>query len=248
MTDPVAHTYSIVGRCARTGEVGAAVASAVPASGAICLYARGGAGIVSTQAWVNPYLAAIALETMAQGFEAAEALAAALATDEGAMHRQIGAIAAIGAGAAHTGGGCSEWAGQETAADHAAQGNMLTGAEVISAMSEAFAADPALMLEERLMRALEAAQAVGGDRRGRQSAGLLVQGCEFYPRINLRVDEHATPVAELRRVLDVASAQLGPFVAGMPRRGMVPAPAPDVIEMLRKSPTDRPGGGGSRDP
>jgi uncharacterized Ntn-hydrolase superfamily protein len=245
----LAHTYSIVGRCDRSGELGAAVASAVPAVGAICLYARAGVGVVSTQSWVNPCLAEIALDAMEKGEEATTALAAALATDAAAGYRQIGAIAAVGPGAAHTGAQCTAWAGQITRDDHATQGNMLTGADVIGRMSAAFAADPALPLEERLMRALEAAQAAGGDKRGRQSAALLVCGTEIYPRVDLRVDEHAHPVAELRRVLDIAAAQLAPFVAGMPRRGGAAAPAPEsVVRMLLKSPPDRPGGGGTREP
>lgn len=99
------------------------------------------------------------------------------------------------------------------------------------------------------MAALEAAQAVGGDRRGRQSAALMVVGAEAYPRVDLRVDEHAAPVAELRRILTIATLQLAPFVAGMPRRGAAPEPAPaDVVAMLLQSPPQRPGGGGSDSP
>lgn len=243
------NTYSIVGRCARTGELGAAVASAVPAVGAICLRLRAGVGAVSTQSWVNPYLADAALDAMAAGMTAQAALDAALSGDPAAAQRQIGAVAAAGPGAAWTGGGCTGWAGQQAGPDVAAQGNMLTGPEVIAAMAAAFAAAPDAPLEERLMRALEAAQAAGGDKRGRQSAALAVVGIEAYPRVDLRVDEHAAPIAELRHVLGVATAQLAPFVAGMPRRGGPPAPAPtEVVEMLLKSPPDRPGGGGSREP
>jgi uncharacterized Ntn-hydrolase superfamily protein len=243
------NTYSIVARCARTGELGAAVASAVPAVGAICLRLRPGVGAVSTQSWVNPYLADAALDRMAAGEDAAAALAAVIGADPAAAARQIGVIGARGPGAAWTGGDCTGWAGQRAGADFAAQGNMLTGAAVIDAMVAAFAADSEAGLEERLMRALEAAQASGGDKRGRQSAGLAVIGAEAYARVDLRVDDHADPVAELRRVLGVASAQLAPFVAGMPRRGAAAAPAPaDVVEMLLKSPPDRPGGGGARNP
>lgn len=243
------NTYSLVGRCGRTGELGACVASAVPAVGAVCLRFRPGVGIVSTQSWVNPYLADAALDAMAGGAEAPAALEAALAADDAAGFRQIGAIAAAGPGAAWTGEGCTAWAGQHPAESFAAQGNMLTGPEVIAAMAAAFAADPAAPLEERLMRALEAAQAAGGDRRGRQAAALMVTTAESYPRVDLRVDEHAAPIAELRRVLTVAAAQLAPFVAGMPQRGGPTTPAPDaVVEMLLRSPPDRPAGGGSRDP
>ncbi len=246
MAEAVVHTYSIIGRCARTGEVGAAVASAVPAVGAICLYGRAGVGCVSTQSWVNPYLAVATLDCLAEGAEAAEALAAALEADSAAAFRQIGAIGRRGGGAAHTGAACTSWAGERSADDHAALGNMLTGPEVLEAMSASFAAAPDEPLEERMMRALEAAQRCGGDKRGRQSAGLLVYGTEIYPRVDLRVDEHADPVRELRRVLRVATAQLAPFVAGMPRRGEPPAPPPGaVVDMLLRSPPDRPGGGGS---
>jgi uncharacterized Ntn-hydrolase superfamily protein len=243
------NTYSIVGRCGRTGETGAAVASAVPAVGAICLRLRAGVGAVSTQSWVNPYLADAALDAMAAGADATAALRRALAGDEAAAARQIGVIGAAGPGAAWTGGDCTPWAGQATGPDFAAQGNMLTGPATVEAMAAAFAADPALALEERLMRALEAAQAAGGDRRGRQSAALAVIGAEAYARVDLRVDEHPDPVVELRRVMTVAAAQLQPFVAGMPRRGAPAAPAPQaVVDMLLKSPPDRPAGGGSRAP
>jgi uncharacterized Ntn-hydrolase superfamily protein len=247
MAEAAVHTYSIVGRCSRTGEVGAAVASAVPAVAAICLYGRARVGCVSTQSWVNPYLAVATLDSLAEGAEAATALAAALAADSAASFRQIGAIGCRGRGVVHTGAECTPWAGERSSHDHAVLGNMLTGPEVLEAMSASFSAAPNDALEERLMCALEGAQRCGGDKRGRQSAGLLVFGTEVYPRVDLRVDEHADPVGELRRVMGVATAQLAPFVAGMPRRGEPPAPPPaPVVDMLLKSPPDRPGGGGSR--
>jgi uncharacterized Ntn-hydrolase superfamily protein len=242
-------TYSIVGRCGRTGEFGAAVASAVPAVGGICLYMRPRVGAVSTQSWVNPYLALALLESLAAGSAAAGALQHAVSGDPASEFRQLGVIGPAGDGAAWTGSGCTGWCGHRTAPDHAVQGNMLTGPEVLDAMSSAFGAGRDLALDERLMSALEAGQAVGGDRRGRQSAALAVIGAEDYRRVDLRVDEHARPVAELRRVHGVAARQLAPFVAGMPRRGEAGAPAPDeVVDMLLKPPPDRPGGGGSRRP
>ncbi|MCF3931898.1 DUF1028 domain-containing protein [Acuticoccus sp. M5D2P5] len=243
------NTFSIVGRCERTGELGAAVASAVPAVGAICLVLRSGVGAVSTQSWVNPYLAGAILDRLATGTTAPAAVAAILAQDPAAAFRQVGAIGHAGPGAAHTGTECTPWCGERDGPDYAAQGNMLTGPAVIDALAETFETTAGLPLEERLMRALEAAQAAGGDKRGRQSAALAVIGAEDYRRVDLRVDEHADPIAELRRVYAVAGRQLAPFVAGMPRRGAPPAPAPDaVVEMLLKSPPDRPGGGGSRNP
>lgn len=244
-----ANTYSIVGRCERTAELGCAVASAVPAVGAICVYLLPGIGAVSTQSWVNPYLAGAVLDRLASGEDTAAALGAVLGTDAAADLRQVGAIGRTGPGAAWTGASCTPWCGDRCAADHAVQGNMLTGPEVLDGMSRAFSDASDLPLEERLMRALEAAQAAGGDKRGRQSAALKVMGVEDYARVDLRVDEHADPVAELRRVLGVATAQLAPFVAGMPRRSSQASPAPDaVVDMLLRPPPDRPGGGGSRIP
>jgi uncharacterized Ntn-hydrolase superfamily protein len=249
MRHPEANTYSIVGRCERTGELGAAVASAVPAVGAICLYMRPRVGAVSTQSWVNPYLAFTLLDALAAGTATERALEIAMADDGAAGFRQLGVIGAAGPGAAWTGGECTSWCGHRTGQHHAAQGNMLTGPEVIEAMSAAFGSARDQPLDERLLRALEAAQAAGGDKRGRQSAALAVIGAEDYRRVDLRVDEHPDPVAELRRIQTVAAAQLAPFVAGMPRKREAATPAPDhVVEMLLRPPPDRPGGGGSRQP
>jgi uncharacterized Ntn-hydrolase superfamily protein len=243
------NTYSIVARCARTGDLGAAVASAVPAVGAVCLWMRPGVGAVSTQGWANPYLAEAALDVMSEGVAPDEALARALKGDPARAERQIGAIGVAGRGASFTGDDCDGWAGHVEGEGFAAQGNMLTGPETLHAMADALSEDRDAALELRLMRALEAAQAVGGDKRGRQSAAISVVGVEFYPRVDLRVDDHADPVAELRRVLTVASGQLAPYVDGMPRRGLEPGRASrKVVELLSMSPPDRPHGGGSRKP
>lgn len=244
-----AGTYSVVARCARTGELGAAVATAVVAVGALVPWVRPGAGAACTQAWTNPCLALGALDRLAAGATAPEALEGALGTDPSADLRQLGVIGGEGAGVAWTGEGCAAWAGHRTGADHAVQGNMLTGPEVVDAMAAAMTGSEALSLDERLMRALEAAQAAGGDRRGRQSAALKVMGREAYARVDLRVDEHPDPVAELRRILGIARLQLALFVEGMARHDGPASPPPDtVVAMLGESPPDRPGGGGSREP
>lgn len=249
MAEILANTYSIVGRCGRTGEMGAAVASAVPAVGAICLYLRPGVGAASTQSWVNPYLASTILDSMADGLPATAAVTAAMQDDPAAHVRQIGAIGNHGPGSAFTGSDCTPWCGQQSGEDFAVQGNMLTGPEVIEAMAGAFRATPDDALDHRLLQALVAAQAAGGDKRGRQSAALKVVGAEAYARVDLRVDEHADPVTELARVHRLAELQLAPFVAGMPRRDTVAAPAPAAVtEMLLRSPPERPGGGGSSQP
>ncbi len=236
------NTFSIAARCPQTGQLGVAVASAVPAVGGLCPFLRAGIGAVTTQSWVNPYLAARILDGLADGQHPDAALAAALATDDRPDLRQLGLVDARGTGAAWTGAGCTPAAGHRTGAGYAVQGNMLAGPGVIDAMAQAFEESAARDLDERLMRALEAGDAAGGDRRGKQSAALKIVAGEDYPRLDLRVDEHAEPVAELRRVLAVARRQLVPFVAGMPRKnGPAGALPDDVVDMLLKPPAQRPG-------
>lgn len=240
-------TFSIVARCPRSGQLGVAVSTAVPAVGAMCPFVQTGAGAVSTQSWVNPYLALEALDAMAQGMPAPDSLHAALARDDARDYRQIGLVDAEGRAAAWSGPACTGWFGQVLGHGFAVQGNMLVSEATVSAMTQAFVASADQPLAERLLRALEAGQAAGGDKRGRQSASLRVHDRETYPLVDLRVDEHAQPVAELRRVFGIASLQLFPFVAGMPRKGAPATPAPQtVVDMLALSPPDRPGGGGSR--
>lgn len=239
-------TFSIVAHCPRTGMLGVAVATAVPAVGSICPYVKSGVGAVSTQSWVNPYLAIDALRLMEQGSSGPDALDAVMAADNGRDLRQIGVIDSSGRSAAWSGRNCTAWFGQIVEAHFAVQGNMLVGAATIEAMAAAFRASEAHDLAERLMLALEAGQAAGGDRRGRQSAALKVHHVEEYPWLDLRVDEHPHPVAELRRVYEIARLQLLPFVQGMPTRSDPGATAPEnVVKLLGVPPPQRPGGGGS---
>lgn len=242
-------TFSIVARCPRTGELGVAVSTAVPAVGAMCPYVRTATGAVSTQSWVNPYLATAALERIAHGRSAREALGDVLGGDDGRDLRQIGLVDAHGVAAAWTGAQCVDWCGQIVGDGVAIQGNMLLGAATLDAMAAAFAAGAEQPLAERLLRALEGGQAAGGDKRGRQSAALRVHAVEDYALVDLRVDEHAQPVAELRRVYEIARLQLFPFVLGMPRRGAPAGALPDEVSaMLLQPPPQRPGGGGSGPP
>ena len=237
-------TFSIVAHCPRTGMLGVAVATAVPAVGSICPYVKSGVGAVSTQSWVNPYLAIDALRLMEQGSSGPDALDAVMAADNGRDLRQIGVIDSSGRSAAWSGRNCTAWFGQIVEAHFAVQGNMLVGAATIEAMAAAFRASEAHDLAERLMLALEAGQAAGGDRRGRQSAALKVHHVEEYPWLDLRVDEHPHPVAELRRVYEIARLQLLPFVQGMPTRSDPGATAPEnVVKLLGVPPPQRPGGG-----
>jgi uncharacterized Ntn-hydrolase superfamily protein len=240
------NTFSIVARCERTGQLGVAVASAVPAVGSMCPYAVAGVGAVSTQSWVNPYLATGILGRLAKGLSAEQALGEALPADPAARSRQIGVVDAAGRAAAWTGEDCTPWCGHIIAPMMAVQGNMLVGERTIAAMADAFRAGAGASLAERLMHALEAGDQAGGDKRGKQSAAILVHSSEDYPLLDLRVDEHVAPVRELHRVLGIAQLQLLPFVECMPRKGAAPAPAPKhVKEMLLRPPPERPGGGGS---
>lgn len=237
---PELNTFSIVARCERSGELGVAVATAVPAVGSMCPYLVAGVGAVSTQSWVNPYLAIDALALMAQGRDPSAALAAVLAQDAEAAGRQIGLIGARGPGFAFTGTACTAWCGQLTGADFAIQGNMLVGETTLTAMRESWQRTASADLAERLMCALEAGDAAGGDFRGKQSAALKVVGTEAYAALDLRVDEHRAPVAELRRILGVARRQLMPFVQAMPRRDSPGrAISADVAQMLLKPPGER---------
>ena len=239
-------TFSIVAYCPRSGMLGVAVASAVPAVGSMCPYIKSGVGAVSTQSWVNPYLAIDALRLMDGGKSGPEALDAVMAADSGRDLRQIGVIDARGRSAAWSGKSCTARCGQIVEPHFAVQGNMLVSALTIEAMAEAFHTREPRDLAERLMLALEAGEAAGGDKRGRQSASLKVHHVEDYAWLDLRVDEHHHPVAELRRVCSIARLQLLPFVQGMPTRNGSGAPAPDsVVELLGFPPPQRPGGGGS---
>ena len=240
------NTFSVVARCARTEQLGVAVSSAVPAVGSICPFVKSGVGAVSTQSWVNPYLALEALRLIEAGNSAQQSLAVVLASDDEKDLRQIGIIDHRGESAAWSGKQCTSWSGHRVAENFAVQGNMLTGARVLESMVAAMRTSETFDLAERLMLALEAGDVAGGDKRGRQSAALLVHEREDYALVDLRVDEHERPVSELRRVYEIARAQLLPFVRGMPRKGQAAVAPPDAVtKMLALPPPQRPGGGGS---
>ncbi|HEX5794572.1 MAG TPA: DUF1028 domain-containing protein, partial [Geminicoccaceae bacterium] len=240
------NTFSIAARCARTGMLGVAVSTAVPGVGGICPFVRAGAGAVTTQSWVNPYLGIDGIALLADGLSAQAALHRLIAGDPGRDVRQLGLVDKDGNSAAWSGPDCTPWFGHTTGPNYAVQGNMLVGEPTIRAIAEAFERAAALELPERLLVALEAGQAAGGDKRGRQSAAVKVAWREEYPYLDLRVDEHRHPVAELRRVFEVARQQYLPFVIGMPTRARPEGDLPqEVSAMLLTPPPYRPGGGGS---
>jgi len=201
-------TYSIVAFDAATGDVGAAVQSHWFSVGSLCTWARPGVGAVATQSVVEPAHGPGVLDRMAAGATAPGALAAALEADALARVRQVGAVDARGGVAAHTGADCIAEAAHVTGAHHACQANMMARETVPQAMSAAFERAEG-DLAERLMVALEGAEAEGGDVRGRQSAALLVASASGEPwrmHVDLRVEDHADPVTELRRLLKLQRA------------------------------------------
>jgi uncharacterized Ntn-hydrolase superfamily protein len=209
--DVHAGTFSIVAADPATGEVGCAVQSKYFAIGAVTPWARAGVGAVATQAMgVVARNGERALAALAQGLDPATALERALADDRDRERRQLGAVAADGRAAAFTGRDCVEWAGHLIEDGFAVQGNMLANADVLPAMRQAFLQAVA-PLPERMMAALEAGQAAGGDKRGQQAAALVVEqrgaaerSREGVDRIcDLRVDDHPEPIVELRRLLTV---------------------------------------------
>ena len=244
-------TFSIAGRCERTGQLGVAVSTADVGAGRLVTWARAGVGAVATQSWPSLYLAIDALRAMESGASAAEAMDTVLKGDPGRSVRQLGVVDARGGSASFSGDDCTEWYGEISGPNFAAQGNMLIRGETVSALAESFQSTEGsdLDLAERLMRALEAGQAGGGDKRGRQCAALLVVDREEYPLWDLRVDEHPQPVAELRRVAEVARLDLLPFVQGLPNRANpLGSLSDEFIEMNLLPPPQRPGGGGSGPP
>ena len=195
-------TWSILARDPDTGALGVAVATRFFAVGALCPHVEGRVAALSTQALINPMYAIEGLAMLRQGRPAPEVAAALTAADAGRESRQLHILDAAGRIAQHTGAGCVPWAGSLVGRDCSVAGNMLVGPEVVEATARAYEAAAAAGVEmaERLLRALEAGEAAGGDARGRQSAALKVASSDPYPDLDLRVDDHAAPIPELRRL------------------------------------------------
>lgn len=239
-------TFSIVARCPRTGQLGAAVSTADVAAGRLVTWAKSRVGAVATLSWPNLYLGIDGLRLMAEGSAAGQVLDQLIAADPGRDVRQVGIVDNQGRSAAYSGSACTDWFGHHTGAGFAVQGNMLVGPETLSAMVHAFEDSDGHDLAERLLRSVEAGQTVGGDKRGRQCSALLVVDREEFALWDLRVDEHPFPVAELRRIFEVAKHQLLPFVEGLPtRENPMGSLSDEFIAMNLLPPPQRPGGGGS---
>ena len=207
-------TFSIVALDPRTEELGVAVQSKFLAVGAIVPWARAGVGAVATQAMANFTYGPRGLDLMSRGKTAEEAVEVLISSDDEREHRQVGVVDARGRAATFTGSECFEWAGGLTGEHYAAQGNILVGRETVEAMAETFEVT-AGDLAGRLLRALDAGQAAGGDSRGKQSAALLVvregggYGGNNDRLLDLRVDDHPEPIGELMRIRELHTLYFG---------------------------------------
>lgn len=209
---PLLHTYSIVARDPVTGEMGVAVQSHWFSVGTVVGWGRSGVGVVATQSLVNRSYGIRGLDLLGEGLGPEEALARLLEGDEGRAYRQAAILDGTGRTATHTGSRCIAEAGHLAGPGYSVQANMMRTDAVWPAMAEAFERGADRPLAERMVSVLEAAEAAGGDIRGRQSAALLVVGPEPVRepwndrRVDLRVDDHPEPVAELKRLLRVHRA------------------------------------------
>ena len=209
-------TWSIIA-CDVSGLVGVAVASRFFAVGALCAHGRGGVGAISTQALVNPRYAAPALDALARGEDPRVIVTELTASDPGRAHRQVHLIDTRGRSARYTGAACIDLCGDLEGDGFSVAGNMLAGPDVIDATAAMYAQSAHLPFAERLLAALEAGEATGGDKRGKQAAALRIFATDEYPVLDLRVDDHPEPLDELRRLYAKSLERFQPFVACLPK-------------------------------
>jgi uncharacterized Ntn-hydrolase superfamily protein len=208
-------TYSIAACDLDAGQWGVATQSKFLAVGSVVPWAEPQAGAVATQAWANPRYGPEGLALLRGGASAAEVVERLTAADEGRDHRQLGVVDAQGNGASYTGTACLDWAGGRAGPGFAAQGNILVSADTVAALVDTFGSSAGRPLAERLLACLDAAQTAGGDRRGQQSAALLVVERDggyaglSDVLVDLRVDDHPEPLAELARLYRIHLALFG---------------------------------------
>lgn len=221
-------TFSLVAKCPDTGQFGVAAATAMPAVGKLLTHAASGVGAIATQARLNPYLGIDGLRYLEEGLSATEVRERLCVEDPAINLRQFAVIDRHGTTAAFTGEGCPEWAGSLEGEGYSTQGNRLTGQDVLAAAASAFEGASGEALATRFLEALAAGVAAGGDSDGELSATIYVMDTEEYPLWDIRVDEHADPIAELRRLHAVFQEQLLPEIGAMPTRAN---PAGDTGEV-----------------
>jgi uncharacterized Ntn-hydrolase superfamily protein len=196
------NTFSIVARCQRTRMFGIGIATSSIAVGARCIYAKAGVGAIATQASTDPRLGLTGIKLLDLGFSAKKVLDELMASDPFIEKRQLSIVDKDGRSACYTGDATRPWRGHLNGPNVAAAANMVVGECVVEAMVERFESTLDLALEERLLQAIEAGHEAGGEAVGEHSAGLLVVDREVFPRVDLRVDQHPTAIAELRRVFE----------------------------------------------
>jgi uncharacterized Ntn-hydrolase superfamily protein len=213
-----AMTWSIIARDEGTGKLGIAVATKFFAVGALVPHIASGIGAIATQALVNVLYGADGLHLLRAGAPVDEVIGSLVAKDEGRDHRQVHVMDASGQSAAHTGTACVSWCGHLGGDNFCIAGNMLAGPRVLDETAAAYIANDGLPFARRLILALQAGEAAGGDKRGKQSAALLIHGEEEWAELDLRVDDHAEPLAELARLEAVSRQYFVHFRRFLPSR------------------------------
>ena len=211
-------TWSIIARDNLTGQIGIAVATRFFAVGARVPHIAANIGGIATQALVNPYYGIDGLKLLREGCEPREVVDTLIAADSGRESRQLHIMDAGGRIAAHTGSECIDWCGHIEGNRFSIAGNMLAGAGVLDDTAKAYVANAKLPFPQRLIAAMHAGEAAGGDKRGKQSAALLIHGDEEWSALDLRVDDHADPLAELERLETVSRERWVHFRKFLPTR------------------------------
>lgn len=211
-------TYSLIARDA-DGSIGLIVASKFFACGSLVPYVNDKVAIAS-QAFCNPIWGTEGRDRLSAGASADAVLNDLVDRDDGRAIRQAHLMDLNGTFAAHTGADCVDWAGHLIHGDHSVAGNMLAGPDVIQATSEAFSAQSTLPFPDRLIAAMKAGEAAGGDKRGRQAAALVIHRGQPYPWLDLRADDHSDPLSEVARLWDVAQERYIHFAKGLPTTDM----------------------------
>jgi uncharacterized Ntn-hydrolase superfamily protein len=211
-------TWSIIARDPATGDFGIAVATKFFAVGARVPHVAAGVGAIATQALANQFYGTNGLRLLAQKMPPAEVIATLTADDAGRAHRQVHMMDRDGRIAAHTGAECIDWCGHLESERFSLAGNMLAGPRVLDETAAAYRAGAGLPFARRLIAALKAGETAGGDKRGKQSAALVIYSEEEWADLDLRVDDHADPLAELERLEQVSRERFVHFRRFMPSR------------------------------
>jgi uncharacterized Ntn-hydrolase superfamily protein len=211
-------TWSIIARDPLTGQIGIAVATRFFAVGARVPHIAPGIGGIATQALVNPYYGIDGVKLLRAGSSPREVIDTLIAADDGRESRQLHVMDTKGRVAAHTGRECIDWCGHIQGDGFSLAGNMLAGAAVLDDTAKTYAANASLPFAQRLIAAMKAGEAAGGDKRGKQSAALLIHSDEEWSDLDLRVDDHADPLAELERLEQVSRERWVHFRPLLPTR------------------------------